>query len=561
MADIWGSLRKHVDSSLEKLKIDTKLIEEGREGFGEWALPCFMLTKQFKGQPQAIAVDLAEKIKIKGIKTKAMGPYLNFFVDWPVVGQELLEGINEKYGRTPSLGKVALVDYSSPNPAHPFHMGTTRSTIIGEALCRIMDSQGWNVKRFCYVNDLGRQAAVLLLGYQMLGAGTEPDRKPDVWLGDLYFKTNQTIDEGDQTLQEKLEELLRAYEAGDKDVRNLGKKVFGWCLQGFKENWHMLGIKFDRMEWESQFVADAKQVVEEIKKAGLTSVTDGALLLNLESHGLPNTIILRSDGTGLYLTRDIATTLWKEKEFKPSLNIYITDEAQKVHFQQQFKTLELIGHKDIAAKCKHLAYSTVLLEGKRMSARKGWQVLWDELIEEGTNKAHEEVAKRWPELTEAEKQRRAKSVAMASIVYFILKYAPEKMVNFNWDIALAFEGDTGPYLQYTHARAVSILHKAEVKKIGKFDSKLLTDPKEVALLRLLAQYPATLTKATRDLRPHYLAGYLFNLADTFNQFYQAVPVIRTEKPLQAARLKLVDAVREVLKNGLELLIIAAPEKM
>lgn len=561
MPDIWSDLRRHIEHALVKLDIDTGLLEEGRPGFGDWALPCFLLTKQFKAQPQAIAADLAEKIKIKGLRTKALGPYLNFFVDWPALGQKLLAGVSEKYGRAPKTSKAAVIDLSSPNPAHPFHMGTTRSTIIGEALSRILAGQGWSVRRVCYINDMGRQAATLLLGYQMNFSGMAPDKKPDVWLGDIYFKTNQTVEEGDPTLTEKLEELLRAYEAGDKDVHALGKRVFGWCVAGFRENWRTLGITFDKIIWESQFVADSKEVVEKIKKAGLTSTSDGALVLNLESHGLPNTILLRTGGTGLYLTRDLACTMWKFKTYRPELNVWVVAEDQKLHFVQQLKTLELLGHADMAAKSSHLAYSMVLLEGRKMSARKGWTVLWDELLEEGTRKAEEEVTKRWPELSIAEKRRRARSIALAAIVYFILKYAPEKTVNFSWNAALAFEGDTGPYLQYTYARAASILKKAKVKRVGKFDSKLLTDPKEVAVLKLLAQYPATLAKAARDLRPHYLAGYLFNLADVFNQFYQALPVIRADRPLRAARMKLVEATKTVLKNGLELLAIAAPEKM
>lgn len=553
-------MRKQIELALVKLDIDTCLLEEGRPGFGDWALPCFMLTKQFKAQPQAIAANLAEKIHIKGVTTKALGPYLNFFVDWPSVGQKMLGCINERYGRLPKISKIAVIDFSSPNPAHPFHMGTTRSTIMGEALSRILESQGWSVKRFCYINDMGRQAAALMLGYQMNFSGLGPDKKPDVWLGDIYFKINQSIEE-DPTLEEKLEEMLRAYETGDKDIRSLGKRIFGWCLNGFRENWRLLGIKFDKIMWESEFISESREIVESIKRAGLTSMSDGALVLKLEDHGLPNTILLRTGGTGLYLTRDIACTMWKFKNYKPDLNVWVVAEDQKLHFQQQLKTLELLGQTDIAAKSVHLAYSMVLLEGRKMSARKGWMVLWDELLDEGTKRAAEEVEKRWPELSPAEKQRRARSIALAAIVYFMLKYAPEKIVNFSWDAALAFEGDTGPYLQYTYARAASILRKAKVKRVGKFDSKLLKDPKEIALLKLLAQYPTTLSKSARDLRPHYLAGYLFNLADAFNQFYQALPVIRADKPLRSARLKLVEATKTVLKNGLELLAIAAPEKM
>lgn len=562
MFDPWIELRQQIIDAMNKTySLDvSSLLEEGRLGFGDFALPCFMLTKQLRKPPQQIAIEMSEKLKLKNFSLKPTGPYLNFHIRWDILGKPLLAAAGSKYGNRKSVGKKAVVDYSHPNPAHPFHMGTVRTTIIGEAMCRILENQGWKVTRLCYVNDLGRQAMVALLGYLTYANGQTPDSKPDVWLGQIYFKMNTAIEET-ADLEAQLEGLLRRCEKGEKEITTISKRLTEWCYSGFKENYRLLGVKFDHYVRESQFVKDGMTDVQKLREKGLTFDAEGATVLNIEPYGLPNTIILRSDGTGLYLTRDIPQAIWREKQFKPDMNIYVVGEDQKLYFQQVFKTLELLDHKELAARSHHLAYSMVLLEGKKMSARRGWQVLWDELLEEGVKKAREEVAKRWPELSDNEKDRRARSIALAAISYFIVKYAPEKTINFSWDNALAFEGDTGPYLQYTHARAVSILKKAKVKRVGKFDSKLLTDQKEVAVLKLLSQYPSTLTKAARYLRPHYLAGYLFNLADTFNQFYQALPVIRADKPLRAARLKLVEAVATVLKSGMELLAISAPDKM
>jgi len=283
---------------------------------------------------------------------------------------------------------------------------------------------------------------------------------------------------------------------------------------------------------------------------------EGASVLKLEPE-LPNTIILRSDGTGLYLTRDIATTLWKFKKYKPDLNIWVVAEDQKLHFQQQFKTIELLGYEEFAKKCFHLAYSMVLLEGEKMSARKGHMILWDDLLKEGFERALKEVETRW-KLDKKEKERRANAIALGSIVYFIVKYSPEKIVNFSWENALRFDGDTGPYLQYTYARANSILNKAKAKK---FDIKNLKDEKEIKIIKLLSKYPSILEKSSKELKPHILANYLYDLAEAFNLFYQLLPVLKAEENLKNSRLKLVESVRAVLKSGLQLLGIPVIEKM
>jgi arginyl-tRNA synthetase len=550
MKNPWLYLKETIAKALD---VEISEIEESLE-YGDFAYPCFSLSKKLNKNPSEIAKELAEKLKIESVDVKPTGPYLNFYVRWNEFGQKVLDKVNERYGFN-KANKTAVIDLSSPNPAHPFHMGTIRSTIIGEALSRILESQGWNVKRFCYINDLGKQFSILLLGYQTFGNNETPKGKPDKWLGDIYFKINEKISE-DPTLEEKAEELLKKYEKGDKEIKKLAEKVLKWCLEGFKENWENLGIKFKDIFLESSSREESHKIIEQLKSKNLVFESDNATVLKLEPE-LPNTIILRSDGTGLYLTRDIATTLWKFKQYKPNLNIWVVAEDQKLHFQQQFKTIALLGYEDLAKKCFHLAYSMVLLEGKKMSARKGHMILWDDIIEEGYKRALQEVENRW-KLDEKEKEKRAKAIALGSLVYFIAKYSPEKIVNFSWENALRFEGDTGPYLQYTYARANSILSKAKVKS---FDTKNLKDEKEIKLIRFISKYPSILEKSANELKPHILASYLYDLADAFNEFYQFLPVLNAEENIKNARLKLVDSVRTIFKSGLYLLGIPILEKM
>ena len=547
----------------EALNCKPEEIEEpSQEGFGDYAYPCFNLAKAKRMNPAEAAKSLAAGTRAEGVKEiKAIGPYVNFYLDWGKLGNDLLKSANAKYGKSKNIKNTAVVDLSSPNPAHPFHMGTTRSTLLGEALCRILEIRGWKVRRFCYMNDLGKQAATLLVGYQMLADGRTPEGKPDVWLGKLYFDVNKKASET-KAVENRILDTINMLEGRDQETVKLGEKVFGWCMDGFRENWALLGIRFDDMKFESEFIESSKAIIDGAKERRLLFESEGALILNLEKHGLPNTVFVRKGGTGLYLTRDLACTVWKFKKYKPTLNVWVVAEDQSNHFKQQTKTLELLGHKDMAERSKHLAYSMVLLEGRKMSARKGWFVLWDEMLKDGTAKALGEIEKRWPGLTEEEKKKRAKDIALGAIIYFINKYAPEKPVNFIWEQALSFEGDTGPYLQYTHARAGSILGKADVKTVKKFDAANLADKREIAILKSLAKYPAVLEKSAKELRPHHLAEYLHGLADAFNEFYQNVPVIKAETEGQKqARLKLVESVKTVLKSGLYLLGIEAPEKM
>lgn len=555
-------IKRNIEEQIKACLSIPVVLEKGKiEGAGDFAFPVFHVAKESGGNPADIALQIAAKlssIKIKFVKeVKAIGPYVNIWLDWNVLGKKLMADINEKYGKKKRCRKNVVIDYCSPNPAHPLHIGTLRSTLIGESLSRIFSWCGFDVKRICYINDLGWQAAVLLFGYKKFGRGARPKGKEDVWLGNIYMKTNAEL-EHNKALEKQVSEILQAYENNDRKTRALGKKVFGWCIDGFKKTWDVLGIKFDDIIYENRFVEDGRKITQELKRKGLLFESEGALILRLEPE-LPNTVFIRSDGTGLYMTRDLPFTIYKYKKWKPYRNIYVVGEDQKMHFRQMFNVLKRMGYEQIANSSVHVAYSMVSLEGKKMSARRGTMVLWDDLYEQCRKKAFDEVKRRWPALTQKEARSRGDAIALATIKYYILKYAPEKPVNFVMDIAMRFEGDTGPYLQYTYARASSILSKG--KKIKRHSPLLLKEKEEIELMKCLAEFPDACELCCQQYSPHYLCTYLYMLADSFNRFYERIPVLKAEEKERASRLRLVAAVRTVLGIGMNLLGIDRIEKM
>ncbi len=479
---------------------------------------------------------------------------MNFFFDWQKLAEIVLKKILKSgadFGRLPAKGKVAVVDYSSPNPAHPIHVGSARTTFIGESLCRILAAAGYAVKRICYVNDLGKQVAKLLWGYKKFAAGAEPDKKPDHWLFDIYVKANEAIS-SDAKVEKEVEAILRKCEAGDAKLLGLVKKLVEWCLQGFKETYERIGVKFDEYLWESKFIKNSKKYVNKLLESKHAFKTeDGAVVIDLEMHGLPSTIILRSDGTGLYLTRDIAATLYKFEKYKPQLNVFVVAEDQRLHFQQQFKILELLGYEEFAKNCVHVSYGYVTLPEGKLSSRAGRVVLIDDVLDEAVKRVKESYT---------EDEKIAEAVGVGAVIYSILKIEPNKQVTFKWEEALRLEGNTGPYLQYAHTRCASILKKAK-KWRPRFKTEKLTD-QEKELIKILLKFPDVVYDAAKDLHPHYICNYAYNLATAFSAFYQFCPVLKAEREEQKNfRLSLVQATKIVLANALKLIGIEAVEKM
>jgi len=519
---------------------------------------CFKIAKEEGRDPKEIAEEIVKKIRLKDSLIEAVeakNGYINFFFNWEKVAEKILKDIltkKEKYGSIDiGKNKVAVVEFSSPNPVHPIHIGSARSTFIGESLCRILEKCGYKVKRIFFVNDIGRQVAILIWGYLKFAKGRKPTGKADHWLLDIYIKANKFLAENPEKEME-ISEILKKLELGDKKIQQITKKIVKWCLNGFKQTYRILGIKFDEYIWESDFLEDAKKYVKQLimeKKAFETS--DGAVVVDLEKYNLPNTVILRYDGTTLYLIRDTAASIYRFKKYSPELNVYVVAEDQRLHFQQQFEILKLLGYEKIAQNSTHLSYGYVLLPEGKIISRFGRVVLLDDVIQ----KAIEEVRKRY-----LISKNLAKIIGIGAVIYSILKIDPNKQVTFKWSDVLSLEGDTGPYLQYAYVRCASILKK--VKKIRKnfFVEKL--DEKEKILIKKISQFPQVIEQAAKDLRPNYICNYAYDLAVAFNNFYENCPVLNIEdRKRKNFRLTLVLATEIVLKSILKLIGIEVPQKM
>ncbi len=558
-ADILAERLKSHDASRQAFPVKLENPPKGVDA--DISFPCFSLAKEMKKSPVGIAKEITEKIKIpkKSLvkKAEALGPYINFYVDWAAMGQELLD-IDEHYGQS-WFGKKekVMVEFSEPNPNKPMHIGHARNTFLGDSLSRIMSAVGYDVVRVNYYNDSGIHIAKTVLGYMKWGAGNSPNKKPDHFVGEAYTRFNAEAANNPE-LEKEARELLKKIEAGDKETIALWKKVKGWCIEGFDMTYKRLGVKFDLVLFESDFEKKGRDVVKKAIEKGIAfKDKDGEIVAKLEPYGIPNCIILRSDGTTLYATKDLAIAAHKFEKYKVKKSIYVVGAEQEQYLVQIFKILELLGYEN-AKKMYHLKYGLVMLPEGKMSSRKGLVVLLDTMIDELKASVKEIIEKSHPGIKN--KEIISEKVGIGALKFALIKTSPEKTILFNKEEVTQFDGDTGPYLQYTYARASSILRSAALSK--KFDAAFLKEKEELALLKKIAEFPEIVVHSAESYEPHFIATYLLELSHFFNAFYQKVPVLKAEsEELKNARLALVSAVRRVIGNGLFLLGIEALEEM
>jgi len=528
---------------------------------------CFSLSKKIKKAPKELADEIVSKIKIpKGSfikKIESKGGYINFFLDNSRIAKLILKKILEKekrYGSS-NLGRHrrVMVEFSQPNTNKPMHIGHARNTALGDSLSRILSFSGYDVIKANYFGDIGLHVAKSILGYLKWGRNLKPKKKPDHFVGDFYTKYYEEV-KNNPELEEEAREILRRWEKNDKRILALWKKMRKWCLEGFKETYKRFGVSFDVYFFESQFEKIGKEIAKKVLEKGIAFKTDdGAVVADLEKHGLPSCVILRSDGTSLYSTKDLALGIEKFEKYGIEKSIYVVGSEQKLYLKQIFKILELLGYKK-AKDCYHLAYGLVMLPEGKMSSRKGTAVLLDNLLDELKELAYGIVSKNNPKMSEKEKNMIAESVGLAALKYALLKVSPEKNILFDKKEVIQFEGNTGPYLQYAHTRCSSILRKAGKHSVNLENDNLTEE--ENKLLMKLAEFPQTVESATKDLRPHYICSYAYDLATLFNEFYHKCPVIKAEpESLRDFRLTLVKAVEIVLKISLNLLGIKTLERM
>tara|TARA_Y100000310_G_C20676995_1_gene813666 strand:+ start:425 stop:2086 length:1662 start_codon:yes stop_codon:yes gene_type:complete len=546
---------------LKLLKIKEDILEvPPNPEMGDYALPCFTLAKAHKKAPQQIAQDLAKKLKpntnIKEIK--ATGPYLNFFVNKTKRSESILKKTTKpKYAFKKKTNKTIIVEFPSPNTNKPLHLGHLRNMALGESVSRILESQGNKIKRLNLNNDRGIHICKSMLAYQKWGKNKQPKKKSDHFIGDYYVLFAKKVKQNPK-LEDEAREMLKKWELGDKETIKLWKKMNKWAFDGFKETYKSFGIKFDKEYYESKTYSKGREIIEGNTKKGLFKKDDsGATLIDLGDE-LGEKILLRADGTSVYITQDLYLANLKYNEYKFSKSIYVVGSEQIYHFKVLFKLLDLLGYK-YAKDCYHLSYGMVSLPEGKMKSREGTVVDADNLMDDLFKLAKKEIEKR-NKLSKAKTEELAKKISLAALKYYLLKYSAHKDFTFNPKESISFEGETGPYLQYSLVRAKKI--KKQLKSGSKVNYNLLIHPAEQELIKEFSNLSSVLEKAAKTYSPHAIATYAYNLASSFNRFYELCPVTKAENnELQKARLVLVDSYINIMSSCLWLLGIEVVEQM
>ena len=567
--------KKEITSLLKKtlyqLNYDCEVkLENPPEGLGDFAFPCFTLASVAKKSPNTIAEIIAKKLE-KGKfveKIEPQGAYVNFFLDNNNLKISTLKTIfdkKEKYGYLEKKNKKVIVEHTSANPNGPLHIGRARNPIIGDTVVRIFKAAGYNVESQFYLDDMGKQVAILAWGVNNLDPEKIPKskyKKPDHQTVGFYQEASKCLKQ-DQKAADEIGNIVKRIEEGDQKTINDIHKAYSPVLDGMKESLRRINITADKYVPESKFVKDKSVdiIIEKLKKSKYCGIEDGAYFLDMEPFGIQgrNTkfFFLRKDGTTLYATRDVAYHIWKANRADKLINVL--GEDHKLESKQVEIALDLVNAKMIP---RVIFYSFVSLAGSKMSTRHARVVYLDELIDECVKRAYDEVKKRrGKELSEKKMIEIAEIIGIGALRYNVIKVQPEKDIVFKWEEALNFEGNASPFIQYSHARACSILSKNK-EEIKNFDARLLEHDSEVELIKKLAKLPIIVDEACEGCKPHSITVYLFDIASCFNQFYRDCPVLpEKNQDLRNARLALVKATRIVLRNGLDLLGIVAPEEM
>jgi len=534
---------------------DAQLIDGGEHADLATTI-AFTLAKQKKQAPALIAKDLAAELvqdpALRGISIEAKGPYINFIFGAEYVSEALKEAVKPGYGAFPKKGIRVVLEHTSANPNGPLHVGHIRNSIIGDTLARVFRKAGYGLEVQYYVNDMGRQIAIVVWGFDNLDSTRQDGEKEDAHIARVYIAANREI-EKDPSITQQVNTLMQLVEHGDPATVKKFRREVSRCLDGFAVTLMNLNVKHDRFVWESDFIRNGytDRIIGRLKK--LPQARDEeTLALDLQEFGFGNLyVIRRSDGTSVYAARDLAYHGWKAANFDRVIDVLGAD--HKLIAAQLQCTMKLLGEK--APEIVHFEFVS-LPEGS-MSTRAGKFVSADDLITEIRKRAFDEVTIRRPELDEETRTSIAKSVGLAAIRYDIVKVTPEKSTVFDWKEALDFERQSGPYIQYAHARACSILEKA-----GTFsDCYELKTEQEIALAKQVARFPSVIEKVASELHPHVLATYARELADTFNTFYHFEQVLKSEGTMRDRRLTLVKAVQNTLKEALETLGIDAISTM
>ncbi len=529
---------------------------------GDYAFPCFRLARTFKKGPAEIAAKLAGELGESPLLARVSnaGPYLNFVLKRSVLAEDILSRIREGkqvYGSSSrGGGRAVVIDFSSPNIAKPFGVGHLRSTVIGHSLHRIYTFLGYKAVGINHLGDWGTQFGKTITAYKKWGSEAQLKRDPIGHLLQLYVRFHDE-EEKDPQLEEEGRYWFRQLEEGNREALDLWQTFRDLSLREFQRIYRLLGIEFDSYQGESFYNERLAGTIAEIVNKGITRESQGALIVDL-GEDMPPCLLRKKDGATLYVTRDISAALYRFEHYRFAKALYVVGADQVLYFKQFFKVLKLMGLK-WADRCQHVPFGLVRFKDGRMSTRKGKVILLEEVLNKAVQLSREIIAEKNPSLEDQETV--ARQVGIGAIIFGDLSNDRIKDVEFDWEKILDFSGETGPYIQYSHARICSILRKEAPSAKAPVMGEAYTAKEEEALLLQLGRFPAAVERAADLNKPSVIARYLIDLARDFNQFYHHCPVLKAEGDLKQARLLLADATREVLARGLYLLGIEAPEKM
>ncbi|MFV3010633.1 arginine--tRNA ligase [Clostridium botulinum] len=551
----------------ENTELEVDLIEKlieipPKKDMGDYAFPCFQLAKTFRKAPNLIAEELKEKINKEGFeKVVTVGPYLNFFVDKTVLIKDVLEKVlneKEKYGSSKvGEGKNVVVEYSSPNIAKPFHIGHLFTTAIGNALYKILSFEGYNCIGINHLGDWGTQFGKLISAYRRWVDEEALEKDAIGELLRIYVKFHEEAEKNPE-LEKEARLNFKKLEDGSEEETELWNRFKDLSLKEFNKVYDMLGIKFDSLAGESFYSDKMDAVVQEIDDKGLLVDSNGAKVVMLDDYNMPPCMIKKSDGATIYATRDLAAAMYRKKTYDFHKCIYVVGTPQALHFKQVFTTLKLMGH-DWADDCKHVGFGLVKLANKKLSTRNGDVVFLEDLLNQSVEETLKIINEKNPNLKD--KEGTAKKLGIGAVVFTYLKNNRERDIVFDWKEILSFDGETGPYVEYSYARGKSILRKAG-ELTGKADYSKLSSKEEFELAKLLGGFNDAIMNAIDKLEPAMVTRYVIEVAKAFNKFYNAHGILNAEdNDVKLARVKLVEATCQVIKNALNLLGIDVVEEM
>ena len=569
---IVGALPKEAELTLEDVENIVEVPQDSK--MGDYAFPCFRLAKALRKAPPLIAQDLVSNISAGDIieKVEQVNAYVNFFVSKGDMSKSTLKEVISKgdsYGKSNvGEGKTVIVEYSSPNIAKPFHIGHIRSTVIGLSIYKIYDALGYKTVRINHLGDYGTQFGKMISAYRRWGNKEDVEREPIQTLLGYYTKFHEEA-EKDPSLEDEAREIFARLEKGEKEEMELWQWFRDESLKEFGRVYDMLGIEFDSYAGESFYSDKMPRHEKELEESGILQESRGAKIVDLEDQGLGVALIKKSDGSSIYITRDIAAAIYRKETYDFYKNIYVVASQQSLHFQQLFAILRLMGYEECADGCVHVPFGLVRLEEGTMSTRHGRVVFLEDVLNRAVEKTKEIILEKNPEAENVDDI--AAQVGIGAVVFNELSNNRIKDYVFSWDQVLNFDGETGPYVQYTHARCCSLLRRAgedvakkaeELAKSGEgLDTSYLSGDSAHELLTLLYNYPEVVAQAGEKYEPSVITRHVVDIAQAFNRFYHDEHIITENEDEKIAKLALVMATKTVIRNSLELLGVKAPERM